>query len=178
MCKVRHVRCGDCGFLARRPMRSEEHTYTGIVEVDPAERENPAIGLRARHPQLNTVIAWDYICFRGVYDIPKEVQGITVAEQGVSILAVFNQARVCPAWSAYQMGLDPKEHLMEKRLLLLEGSQRRMTIAGIIIAAILALGQIGAAILAATPDSFIGQYLKFPVHPAAQQSPPATTHGR
>jgi hypothetical protein len=108
-------RCVSCGFLARRPVRRDGLSYSGIAEVEVTERESPIIGLQAGK-QPENVVVWDFICFRNVADLPAEIQGISTADRANAAGVAFHKDRRCASWFRYEMGFHPKENLMEQRM--------------------------------------------------------------
>jgi hypothetical protein len=62
-------------------------------------------------------------------DLPAEIVGPDTAARAEAAFSVFNKSRNCQAWRPYQVGFDPKEHLMEQRVHDLEMDRRAFTTA-------------------------------------------------
>jgi hypothetical protein len=114
----------------------------------------------------------DLVCFRGADAFPEnDLTFDAIAINGLisEARAALASTRYCDKYCHYQRGHDPIEHFMDRRLSLLEESNRRLQWIAIWIAAILGAAQVIVAI--------IGLYAptspKAPVPPApAPQSDP------
>src|SRR5436309_4396438 len=119
-------RCISCGFLAKRPMRSEYQGYSRIFEVDQAERAEPLLAFRASlEPGGSSGFPWDLFCLRQAADLSREIGPIGGDQLGTAGRAeaakrVINKDRHCDKWFSYTVGLEPKDHYMELRTIQLE----------------------------------------------------------
>jgi hypothetical protein len=149
-------RCISCGFLAKRPRRGPGGRYPGVFELIEEERECPEAAFSMVHP-ANVYVETDVVCFRRSADLPAEIRaaGGPTNEAGRRVLG-FD--RRCTRWGSYTPGLDPRDHLMERRVRHLEQDRnafqralnnagRRLTIAALILAM--------AQAVTMTPDSVL-----------------------
>jgi hypothetical protein len=128
-------RCVSCGFLGKRPLPQAPGAprYPGIFEVFFDERSSPPsrTAFSIIHP-ANVQIATEVVCYRGVADLPSEVATVrapTGMEEAAALDRVLRNDRKCQQWSEHMRGLDPKEHLMERRLRDLEEDRKEFQIA-------------------------------------------------
>ncbi len=179
-------RCISCGFLAHHEERllSQEH-----LEVKPKERENPvgeyhesmfsSLPSLSQQQRIKPKLGSYLVCFLQKADLFAEltcrVPGSPKLEPAVN--SVLNSDRRCPHYVEYIAGLSPKEHVMERRLLALEEDRRAFQRAldrgakGLMWAAlILAIGQIIAALIAMTPESYGAKWLGGLFHRPIQQT--------
>jgi hypothetical protein len=166
-------RCISCGFLAHQDelLRSHEH-----IEVSPEQRAEPhtcygSSSITGRRDEGFTSYVF---CYLSKADLLAEVKDRATRMPTVTIPAaiegVLASDRRCPYYCPYQVGLSPKEHLMERRLLGLEEDRRkfeqaldrgsrRLMWAALILGSLLAAGQILAAFFA-TPDGYGSRWFR------------------
>jgi hypothetical protein len=166
-------RCISCGFLAHEGefLRSHEH-----IEVSPDERAEPhkAYSNVSILGKRETRFTSNLYCYLSKADLLAEVTsrvaGTSPAGMAAAIADVLGSDRRCPHYCPYQVGLSPKEHLMERRVIGLEEDRRRfaealdrggksLQRAALILGSLLAAGQIIAAFFA-TPDSYGARWLR------------------
>ncbi len=140
-------RCVGCGFLGKHDRRRETNQrYPGTYEVEWLERAEPNKARHGVQPFANAAMPTELICYRGAAFIADEI-GDT--DSNDAALKVIWADRKCKLWCKYIPGLDPKEHLMERRLDVLEQDrrdfQRALSKQGrwiAIVALLLAFGQV------------------------------------
>lgn len=165
-------RCVSCGFLGKRALHRAGTRRAGVLEVDWEERDRPNPDASFAHPLGNVVEFPEFVCLRRVAPLPDEIKaewakGPSTPTQGVA--NVLTRARDCTSWWSYIPGLDPKEHLMERRLRELEDDRKSFQLTmsranrGLIyLGLILGACQVLAALLAlltAGPGSFLHNWI-------------------
>lgn len=155
--------CLSCGFLGKRAATRTQgqRARAGVLEVEWDERARPDPNISFPHPLGNAAEFPEFVCLRQAASLPDEItaeadKGSRVP--GERIAAVFARPRGCQKWWQYVPGLDPKEHLMERRLRELEDDrkdfQRVLSKSGygfIYLGLFLAAAQV----LTVTPDSVL-----------------------
>lgn len=170
-------RCISCGFLAHSGEVIQSHEH---LEVSPEQRATPhtSYGYWSITGRKQDSLTSYLVCYLSKADLLAEVYARVRRDRAAglsdtnteAIEAVLRTDRRCPSYCAYQVGLSPKEHLMERRLLGLEEDRRkfekaldrgskRLMLAALILGALLALGQIVAAFFA-TPDGHGSRWLR------------------
>jgi hypothetical protein len=114
--------CITCGFLAKRPefMDTPERGY---FEVEAREREDVSRAAYINFMSggiLRTVVV-SLACFRQASVFPSEkCENARLLSGREEVRQALEEHRECALWRKYDAGQNPRDHLQEQRIYLLE----------------------------------------------------------